>query len=344
MMKYFLTILLVLILSLSAFGQQFPSVGIIDFYGLRTVSEKDVLSVLKIKSGDDGMKTLLSAEENRQLLKTIKGVEDASISLICCDDFDGKSIVFVGIREKGTPALKFRPAPNGKIRLPEMILQAGKDFQIAFAQAISEKDFSEDQLKGYSLAGNQNVRNAQKKFIPIAAKNLKILRRVLRESSDAGQRAIAAQIIAYAPDKNAVVGDLLDGATDADEAVRNNATRALILFANFANANPQLKIKVSAENFIPMLNSLEWTDRNKSLGVLDALTKNREKSLLNRLKADALASLVEMARWKNPGHAQTAFSILGRISNLSEDEIADAWKSKDREHEIKRMLERIKNS
>ena len=334
-MRKFLPIIFLL---LSSFGQQLPPVGTIDFYGLRIVSEKDVQTALKIKIGDEWMQTLLSAEENRQLLKKLQGVEDASISLVCCNDSDGKSIVFVGIREKEAPVLTFHPAPNGKILLPETILQAGKDFQTAFAQAIAERDFSEDQTKGYSLAGNKNVRKIQEKFIPLAAKNLKILRRVLRESADAEQRALAAQIIAYAPDKNAVVGDLLYAANDANETVRNNATRAIILFANYANANPQSKIKIPADDFIPMLSSLDWTDRNKSLGVLDALTKKRETPLLKKLKIDALASLSEMARWKSPGHAQYAFSILGRIGNLSEEEIDESWKSKDREQNIKRIL------
>ena len=340
----FLTKIVFLFPFLAVFGQELPPIGTIDFYGLRTVSEKDVRQALKIKIGDDWMQTLLAVEENRQFLKKIRGVEDASISLVCCNDLDGKSIVFVGISEKDAPALTFRAAPNGKIQLPEKILQAGKDFQTAFRQAISEKDFSEDQSKGYALAGNKNVRKVQEQFVSLAAKNLKILRRVLRESADTEQRALAAQIIAYAPNKNAVVGDLLYAVRDANETVRNNATRALILFAGFANANPQSKIEIPADDFIPMLNSLDWTDRNKSLGVLDALTKKREAKLLTKLKKDVLLSLVEMARWKSPGHAQTAFFILGRIANFSDVEIDKSWNSRFRELEVKKFLEKLKRS
>ena len=342
MKKYFLTAVLLIFPLLAAFGQQVPSVGTIDFYGLRIVSEKDIQRALKIKIGDDWMQTLLAVEENRRILKKLPGVADASISLVCCNDLDGKSIAFVGIREKDAPVLTFRAAPNGKIRLPERILQAGKDFQKAFTQAIDEKDFSEDQSRGYSLAGNQAVRKVQQNFIEIAAKNIKILRCVLRESADAEQRALAAQVIAYAPNKNAVVGDLIYAVRDSNETVRNNATRALILFAGYTNSNPKSKIKIPADDFIPMLNSLDWTDRNKSLGVLDALTKKRDAALLAELKTNALASLVEMARWQSPGHAQSAFYILGRIGGLAESEIADAWKLKDREREIKLILERIK--
>lgn len=344
MKKYFLTIFLSIFPVIAAFGQQFPPIGIIDFYGLRTISEKDVWSVLKIKIGDDAIETIKSAEEIRQVLKKLPNVEDASISLICCDDIYGKSIIFVGIREKGKTALKFRAAPNGQVPLPEIVVQASKDFQTAFAQAITEKDFSEDDSQGHALFGNQNVRKVQERFVALADGHLKILQLVLHESADAEQRANAAQIIAYTHNKKAIVSDLIFAVNDADERVRNNATRALIVLANYAQANPQLKIKIPADNFIRMLNSLEWTDRNKSLGVLDALTKNRDVRLLVKLKNNALDSLIEMARWKSPGHAQTAFSILGRIGKLSEEQIYKAWKSEDREQEIKRILESIKNT
>lgn len=343
MKKYFLTIFLSIFPFVTAFGQQFPSIGIIDFYGLRTISVKDVWSVLKIKIGDDAIETIKSAEEIRQTLKKLPNVEDALISLICCDDIYGKSIIFVGIREKGVPALKFRTAPNGKVRLPEIVVQVGKDFQTAFAQAVNEKDFSEDDSQGHAFFGNQNVRKVQERFVTLANDHLKILRRVLRESSNAEQRATAAQIIAYSSNKKAIVSDLIFAVNDADERVRNNAIRALIVIANYAQANPKLKIKIPADNFIRMLNSLEWTDRNKSLGVLDALTKNHDVRLLTALKNKTLDSLIEMARWKSPGHAQTAFSILGRIGKLSEEKIDKAWKSEDREQEIKRILESIKN-
>ncbi|HRH45085.1 MAG TPA: HEAT repeat domain-containing protein [Pyrinomonadaceae bacterium] len=343
MKKYFLTICLSLFPLLTTFGQQFPPIGIIDFYGLRTISEKDVWSVLNIKVGDDAIETIKSAEEIRQTLKKLPNVEDASISLICCDDIFGKSIIFVGIREKGIPALKFNTAPTGKIRLPKIIAQAGKDFQTAFAQALAEKDFSEDDSQGHALFGNQNVRKVQERFVTLANEHLKVLQQVLRKSSDAEQRATAAQIIAYARNKKAIVSDLIFAVNDDNEHVRNNAIRALIVIANYAIANPSLKIKIPADDFIPMLNSLEWTDRNKALGVLDALAKNRDGRLLAKLKNNALDSLIEMARWKSPGHAQTAFSILGRIGKLSEVQIEKAWKTGDREQEIKRILDSIKN-
>ncbi len=48
-----------------------------------------------------------------------------------------------------------------------------------------------------------------------------------------------------------------------------------------------------------MLNSLEWTDRNKSALVLEELTRKRDTALLKLLRERAVPALVEMARWKN---------------------------------------------
>ena len=61
----------------------------------------------------------------------------------------------------------------------------------------------------------------------------------------------------------------------------------------------------------------------------------RDPQLLQRLRAQALPALVEMARWKSDGHAGAAFFLLGRIGGLSEDEIRAAWERRDREAVIR---------
>lgn len=340
MIKWALQILFLLFLSNTGFGQ-FPPIRIIDFYGLRRVSEKDVRDILKIKEGDDAIETVKSAEEIRKRLKTLPGVGDASINLVCCDDIYGKSIIFVGIQEKGTTTPGSRPAPTGTVRLPKNIIQAGQEFQAAFMRVMENKDFSEDDSNGHALFNDKGVRAVQEKFVLLAAPNLKILRDVLHNSSDGKQRALAAEIIAYAPDKKAITGDLIFAAGDSEEEVRNNSTRALIIIAKYARANPRLGIRIPADIFVNMLNSPVWTDRNKSIGVLQELTIQRDTVMLAQLKNRALASLAEMARWKSPGHASGAFFILGRMSGFSEEDIRVMWKSDDREAQVKKFLDKI---
>ncbi|HEX2640483.1 MAG TPA: hypothetical protein VHL50_07925, partial [Pyrinomonadaceae bacterium] len=241
------------------FAQQFPPIRLIDTYGLRTVSEADVLRALAVKPGSDALQTMTSQQDIITRIKLLPNVADASLNLVCCDDAEGKSILFVGVREKGTPPLTFRPAPQGSVRLPAGILKAGEDFEQAFTKSIEAKEFTEDDSQGHALFTNKQTRAVQERFLTLATPNLAILRRVIRESSDAKQRALAAQVIAYASDKRSVVDDLEYAMSDPDGDTRNNAMRALLIIAKCANANPQLKIKVPKLPFVRMLNSLEWT-------------------------------------------------------------------------------------
>jgi hypothetical protein len=171
---------------------------------------------------------------------------------------------------------------------------------------------------------------------------LKLLRKILHESSDAEHRALAAEIIAYYDDKSAIVSDLTSAVNDPNDGVRNNATRALGLIAYYAQTHPESKIKVLFEPFVDMLGSIEWTDRNKSALVLGELTAKRDAKLIKLLREKALPSLVEMARWKDDGHANTPFFILGRVGGLSDDEIWQAWTTGKREDLIKKVQNNIK--
>lgn len=340
--KLICAVLLLLSFSAVQFAQQLPPIGIIDTYGLRTVSEADVLQALSVKPGSDALDTIKSQQDILARIKVIPNVADASFNLVCCDDAEGRSILFVGVREKGTPPLEFRPAPKGDVRLPAKIVKAGDDFQQAFTKALETREFTEDDSQGHAIFANKQTRAVQERFVSLATPNLAILRRVLFESSNAKQRALAAQVIAYVRDKRSVVVDLAYAMTDPDGETRNNAMRALLVIAKYANANPQLKIKVPTLPFVRMLNSLEWTDRNKSAGALDALTIDRDPKLFAQLKREALNSLVEMASWKNPGHAQPSFNILGRLAGMTEAEIGAAWAGNDRKRQVSLMLEKSK--
>lgn len=51
------------------------------------------------------------------------------------------------------------------------------------------------------------------------------------------------------------------------------------------------------------------------------LTQTRDPVLLTELRQRALAALIEMARWKTPGHADMFCFILGRIAGMPDKEI-----------------------
>jgi hypothetical protein len=316
---------------------QFPPIGIIDFYGLRSVSERQVREALRIKEGDPSS---LEPEEAKRRLESLPGVAEARLGLVCCDA--GKTILFIGIREKGVPALQFRPAPQGKIRLPQDVVQAGDERLKALSAAILKGNLREDDSQGHALSNDSAMRAIEERYITFAARDLKLLRDVLRHTADAKHRALAAEVIAYTANKQAIVNDLVEATQDPDDGVRNNATRALVVMANSNQQTTGRQIKIPLRPFIEMLNSIEWTDRNKSSNALNSLTYKRDLAILSELRQKALPSLIEMARWKSSGHSSAPFFLLGRVAGLPEDEIKAAWEGGDRASFVESAVKRIK--
>src|SRR5262249_54283585 len=263
-----------------------------------------------------------------------------SISLVCCDA--GKAILFVGIGEKGAPSLQFRPAPNGKVRLPEDVTQAGKDEQNASMNAVLKGNSGEDDSCGHALSNDPATRAIQERFITFSARDLKLLRDVLRHSADAEHRALAARVIAYTANKQAIVNDLIEAMRDPADGVRNDAMRALAVMAGAAQQTTKQPIKIPVRPFIEILTSIEWTDRNKSSWALPRLTGKRAPAVLSELRQKALPSLIEMSRWKSSGHAYNPFFLLGRVAGLPEDEITAAWERGDRASLIEAAVKRAR--
>lgn len=340
-MKSFVILLLFFLFLPTARAQEFPPIGTIDFYGLRTVSERQIREALIVKEGDAMLNSKEEVDAIEKRLASLPNVIEAKLNAGCCTG-DGKSTLYIGIREKGADVFQFRTAPVGKVRLTDKILKLGEEFADAHQKAVLKGDAAEDRSAGHGLMNNAEARAIQEKFIPLASRNLKLLRRILRESSDAQHRALAAEIIAYYKDKSAIVADLVEALKDADGSVRNNAMRALGVIAGYAQAHPEKKIKVPFEPFVAMLNSLEWTDRNKSALVLGELTVRRDAELLKLLREKAVPALVEMARWKNDGHAGTSFFILGRVGGLSDEEIGQSWMSGKREDLIAEVQQNLR--
>lgn len=292
-----------------------PRVGIIDFYGLRTLAPADLASALALQIGD----TINPRINLKQRLLAVPGVADAELNAVCCEA--GRAILYVGIRETGSKAMTFVPAPNGSAQLPGDIIAAGKAFSDALYEGVRRGETGEDDSAGYSLMSYAPARKIQLTLVDYARDHFAVLSNVLRNSSVAEQRALAAQVIAYAPDRAAVAAELLRAVADPASDVRNNAMRALAVMAVYKQSHLDAPYDVPFTPFISLLNSLNWTDRNKAAFALSALTAARDPALLKALGDSAFDALAEMARWKSLGHAAAAGMILGRIAGLPEDSI-----------------------
>jgi hypothetical protein len=217
-----------------------------------------------------------------------------------------------------------------------------QQFLTALETAARKGDSADDITQGHSLMANPEVRAIQEQFIPLAKDHLQELRDVLRASSDEEHRAAAAYVIGYAPKKSEVANDLQYALRDPSSSVRNNAARTLAAFAVLNRLDPQSGVKVSPTWFIEMLNSVDWTDRNKAVMALQVLTDSRDASVLEQLRERALPALVEMARWKALSHALPAYMLVGRIAGIPDEKLGERWANGDREGVIKEALKRKK--
>ena len=267
--------------------------------------------------------------ESEDRLAMSLGIARARTEVVCCDR--GRAIVYVGIKERGTATRSFRAEPRGDARLAAGVVRAGDEFATALGLAVLRGDDGEDRSRGHALSDDPAARAVQERFVLYAMRDLPALRLVLRSSSDAAQRALAAQVLGYAADKPAVVDDLVYGMSDPSTEVRNNASRALMVFAEMLPGTGLPVPRVPAQPFIDLLRSPVWSDRNKASGALAALSTGRDRELLARLREQALAPLIEMARWKSEGHALPAFFTLGRIAGYSDEAVYDLWERGDRD-------------
>ena len=312
------------------------AIGSIDLYGLRTVSAVQVRQALGLKEGDPAP---VDTDRRRQIegrISLLPNVVQARIAGVCCDE--GKAAVFVGIEERGSPKIAFRPVPSKQILLPLDIVELHQRFETALTEAVQKGDSADDLSQGHSLMANSACRELQQQFVISAASHLKTLRNVAKDSSNPEHRAIAVWILGYAPDKRAVVDDLVYALEDGDAGVRNNATRALAAIGSLAERKPELKIRIPITRFVAMLNSIEWTDRNKGLFALQSLATRANPDALKNLRNRALSSLIEMARWQSKSHAFPAFVLVGRIAQMEEKDILSRWPT-ERETVILKALD-----
>jgi hypothetical protein len=307
------------------------TIGTIDFYGLRRLTVDQLRGALTFRVGDSiarGDHAFFAASE--QHLMKLPEVSRAHIEVICCSD--GRPAVFVGIEEKHGSVMHFRPAATGAIRLPPEVVQTGAEFDRVLMKAVLSGHAQEDDSQGHALLDAAAARPVEDRMIAIARNELTLLRQVLHQSADAQHRALAAQLLGYAGDLQAVVPDLVYAMSDPDGDVRNNAMRALMVFTMARDVKAP---KVPYRPFIALLNSPVWTDLNKASGALMQLARTRDPALLTMLRDQALASLVEMARWNDRSHAEAAFWILGDIGGLDDEMIRSDWNQNLREPVIR---------
>jgi hypothetical protein len=290
-----------------------PPIGTIDFFGLREVSEASIRKHLPFKEGDLTPERPLGAEG--AAIAKAAGVAQVTLAYVCCTQGQ-KTQVYVGVAEKAVPQGRPSRQFNGTARLSEDMIRADGELGAQVLEAIARGQAGEVHSDGHALGEYPPLRAVQQKFIDYARVHVALLSEVLATSADERHRAVAAMIMGYAPDKRAVAAALGQAVDDPSEGVRNNATRALGVLAEYSIAHPELGIVIDPNPFVDMLNSMVWTDRNKGIMVLTQLTSSREPKLMKLVGKRAQPALIDMCRWKDPGHSFQACLVLRRLEGL----------------------------
>ena len=317
-MKRF-ALLITILLAARASGQG-PSkrIGEIEFFGYAGIDLNKVRSSLPFREGDE-FKIETAEEKVSQAFeaaKQVTGYRPTDISPTCCDD-QKNWIIYVGLAGK---TMSYNARPKGTARLPNGISQLYERFMNSTMQEVQKGAAAEDRSKGYALSEDPSLRAMQLEMRTYAVEHEVLLREVLATSADDQQRIVAAEVLGYAHQSKPQIKALAHANRDRNSAVRNNATRALMVLAE---SNAKLAMEIPTEGFVELLLSGTWTDLNKASVLLAAITRNRKAELLIQLRMkDVLERLIEMARWRT-GHAQAAQYVLGRIAGIDEERLEE---------------------
>lgn len=319
MRNYLAVFLLPLLVILSTINADCQEVkfGYLEVYGY--VNKEQVTACISLRDDDTyALKEVsLLKQQLKDCLLSLPGVKEADISFVCCDNM-GTTIIYAGTSEKKSGVNP--PRERSDIQLSAVMMQAYDSLLYHAGAGVRKGDVGDDHSRGYSLFNYPPARRIQESFINTANKNLDVLKDVLRNSKHDQHRIAAATIIAYADNRSIVAEELVAASTDENEEVRNNAIRALSVLADYSANHPNAGYSIPVEPFIALMNSLSWTDRNKSSMVLLSLSQTN-KQVLQQLKEKALKSLIEMAAWKNEGHSFPGIILLGRIAGWEDDRI-----------------------
>ena len=294
-------------------------IGQIDFFGTLGIDVQKVRSELNVLEGEEFSEDKISALRDRinRAIELSVGHVSTDVSPVCCDDHQNL-IVYVGLGGRNTVRIPVLDAPTGSTCLPTRAINLYDQAMDAVKEAVMKGNAGEDDSRGYSLSNDPGLRARQLAMHNYALAHERTLKRALQGCKTPEHRRAAAEILGYARRSAGQVAALVRATHDGDPDVRNNALRALWVLAM---ASVEASAEIPGQDFVDMLNSGNWHDRNKAGALLASLTVVRPRPLLERLRTTALPSLIEMAQWENPGHAYSSRVLLGRIAGLDDAQI-----------------------
>ncbi|MCZ2153580.1 MAG: HEAT repeat domain-containing protein [Bryobacterales bacterium] len=318
-----------------------PRVGTVEIFGNQKLDKAKILSLSGVSVGEPLTHSRREMEEG---LEKDPNVIQAEAKGYCClgDDV----VLYIGVVENGARPFSLHSPPTEDLALPTKIDLVYQRLLRALESAHERGVTGESYTSGYPLSEDPEARRSQETLALIVDPYVEDLGQVLRRSSDEPTRAAAAYILAYTRHKTKAEEHLQYALRDFDPDVRLNAIRSLEFIQQSLASEPPdedgRRKSVSATWFIEMLQSASFDDRLEASRMLVKLAPRENTAVLSQLEERTLPSLIEMAQWKVPEHAFSAYVLLGRIAGLSEAEIEKSFRENRRDAVMSVIRERTK--
>jgi len=284
----------------------------IEFFGYKGIDVAAVRRALPFREGDR-FSNQIKGQAN-MAVKRVTGQVATDVATVCCPG-DQDWAIFIGLPGTSSRPLVSDPVPHGTVTAPSELTTLYTAMTQADQAALAESATQEDGAPGYLLSKEPKARAAELALREYALHHEDEIVSLLQSTGDNIQRAMAAEALGYCARSARQIAALVRAARDPDDGVRNNSVRA---FGEIVRADPSLASQVAPDNFIAMIHSGTWTDRNKASFVLLFLTQSRDSRLLARLQSEAGDALHEMAQWRAPGWSVPARVVLARMSGKSD--------------------------
>jgi HEAT repeats len=238
---------LVLLMGVPTYGQN--RIGDIEFFGYTNFANPDqVRQKLPVHVGDK-LTPFQTVAKVRKAIRLDTGQEPTNVNFVCCDTH-GDSTLFIGLPGPTTSHFSYYASPKGNDRLPDNLNELYRRLNREWEAAVRKGGGAaqEDDSHGYALTQYPPAHALQIQLRKYALGHQTALLQVLRDSSEAEQRRMAAYVLGYAKQSQTQISALVRATRDPDSAVRNNAARALGVLAV---SDPRVAAQIPAHNLSP---------------------------------------------------------------------------------------------
>ena len=300
------------------------AIGEINYFGYGDLPLQEIRTAIPWHVGDTLTFATFSRKPVDDAIVSVLGKPPTDVNITCCDASKHLE-VFIGLPGSTSHPVPTAPTPSGNTHLDPEGLRLYEQEQPLLLQAVTHGTAGEDDSPGYMVSNDLALKAVNLSMRSYALGRESALKYVLQTASDPQDRRAAAALMGYVQSSNTQAEALSQAITDPDNEVRNNAVRALPVLST---ATTKVHPKINIKPLINLLYSGSWTDRNKASLLLLRMTDVRNPAILDSLRKEALAPLIEGASWTDvPGHSTPFLLILGRIGGIPDQKLEDLIKA-----------------